>query len=87
MFNLKEEIKKLEDSKRRDLNIIGLYLSKRNPNLENKEQFNIALKRHIRPARDLSCFNDEQILNAIDYAENKYKEIYTLETLLKILCK
>lgn len=86
-YSLKEEIKKLEDSPRRDLNIVALYFEYRNPTFENRQQYEIALKRHLKPAKELSNFSDNQIIKAIDYAKKEYKDIYTLETLLKILCK
>lgn len=86
-FSLKEEIKKLEDDERRDLNIIALYLEHRKPDLQNYEQYQEALKRHLKPANKLKVFSDNQILKALDYAKKEYKDIYTLETLIKILVK
>lgn len=86
-FSLKEEIKKLEDSNRRDLNIIALYFEHRKPDLQNMEQYEQALKRHLKPAGALKGFTDSQILKALDYAKKEYKEVYTLETLLKVLVK
>lgn len=85
-FSLKDEIKKLEDSPRRDLNIIALYLEHRKPDLKNKEQFEITLKRHLRAAKNLKVFTDNQILKALDKAKRDYPE-YTLETLIKLLTK
>jgi len=85
-FSLREEIKKLEDNKRRDLNIIGLYFDERKPDLRTKEQFAVALKRHLRAARDLKPFSDDQIIDAIRKAK-EFVPGWTLETLLKILTK
>jgi alpha-glucosidase (family GH31 glycosyl hydrolase) len=86
-FSLKEEIKKLEENKRRDLNIVALYFEYRKPDFQNRKQYELALKRHLKPARQLVSFSDNQIIKAIDYAKKEYKDIYTLETLLKILTK
>ena len=86
-YSLKEEIKKLEDSPRRDLNIVALYFEHRKPDLQNRQQYEIALKRHLKPAGQLKDFTDTQILKALDYAKKEYKDIYTLETLTKILTK
>jgi hypothetical protein len=86
-FSLKEEIKKLEDSPRRELNIIALYFDNRKPDLQNKAQYEQALKRHLKPAIALKPFTDTQILKAVDYAKKEYKDIYTIETLIKILVK
>lgn len=86
-FSLKEEIQKLYDNKRRDLNIIGLFFEYRNPKFETKKQYEIALRRHLKPAGELANFSDNQIIKAIDYAKKEYKDIYTLETIIKILTK
>lgn len=86
-FSLKEEIKKLEDDERRDLNIIALYLDHRKPDLQTYEQYQETLKRHLKAAKALKVFSNEQILKALDYAKKEYEDIYTLETLIKILTK
>ena len=86
-FSFKEEIKKLEDSPRRDLNIVALYLEHRKPDLQTREQFHRAVQRHIKPASELKVFSDDQILKALNYAKKEYKDIYTLETLQKIITK
>ncbi len=86
-FSLEEEIKKLEESPRRDLNIIALYFEYRKPDLQNYEQYSQAIRRHLKPAGALKGFSDSQIMKAIEYAKKEYKDIYTLETLLKILVK
>lgn len=86
-YSLKEEIKKLEDSPRRDLNIVALYFEHRKPDLQNRKQYEVALKRHLKPAGVLKDFTDTQILKALDYAKKEYKDIYTLESLIKILTK
>jgi phage replication O-like protein O len=86
-YSLKEEIQKLEDSPRRDLNIVALYLEHRKPDLQTRVQFETSLKRHLKPAGELKHFTDSQILKALDYAKKEYKDIYTLETLIKILTK
>ncbi len=85
-FSLEEEINKLEDSPRRDLGIIALYFRERSPDLKSKEQYKIALKRHLRAAKQLSLFTDNQIVVAADFVKTKYPE-WTLETVLKQLTK
>lgn len=85
-FSLKEEIKKLEENSRRDLNIIGLYFDQRKPDLRTKEQFAVAFKRHLRAAKDLKPFDDNQIMDAIKKAK-EFVPGWTLDTLLKILTK
>ena len=85
-FSLSDEIKKLEENERRDMNILALYFSERRPNLLTYEQYQTAIRRHIRSARDLTPFFDEQILDAIKKAK-EFVPGWTLETLLKILTK
>ena len=85
-FNLKEEIKKLEESPRRDLNIIGFYLSERSVDIRNKEQLNVAIRRHLRPAGLLSPFDDDQIVRGFNLAKEQTEE-WVLETVLKQLVK
>lgn len=85
-FILKEEIKKLEDSARRDFNIIALYFDERKPKFENHAQYQVALHRHLRDAATLKPFTDEQILTATKKAKREYPE-WTLGTLVKLLTK
>lgn len=85
-FSLKDEIQKMESSIRRDINIIALYLEKKKPQILNHKQLQVAIKRHLRPAKDLVPFTDTQIIDAIPRAEKATKE-WTLETLVKVLVK
>lgn len=85
-FSLKEEIKKLEEHSRRDLQIIGFYLKKKGTSLATKEQFNQALKRHLRAAKSLTPFSDDQITAAASKAAREYPE-WTIETLVKLVTK
>lgn len=85
-FSLKEGIQTLEDSPRRDLNIIALYFEEKQPDLKSSAQFQVAVKRHLRPAKSLSVFTDNQILDAVPKAK-RITEDWTCETLLKVLTK
>lgn len=87
VYLLTEEITKLENSTRRDLNIIALFFRYKKPDLRTYEQYQVALTRHLKPAKALVLFDNEQLIKAIDIAKKEYPEIYTLETLLKILTK
>lgn len=86
-FSLEKEIIKLENSSRRDLNIIALYLENRKPDLRNVDQYMLTLKRHLKAAKTLKIFTDDQIIKAMNVAKKEYKDVYTLETLIKILTK
>lgn len=86
-FSLEEEIKKLDDNPRRDLNIIAMYFEERNLDIKTAAQFNVTLKRHIRAAQQLKPFTDDQIQKAVRIAKKEYPEIWTVETLVKIVTK
>lgn len=85
-FSLQSEIKKLEDSERRDLNIIALYFTERKPELLNKEQYGVALKRHLRDAGALVAFTDKQIIAGMEKAR-KHNPGWTLGSIIKELTK
>ncbi len=85
-ISLKEEIQKLYDSPRRDLNLIGWYFEKRKPDIRTKSQLQSALRRHLRAAKELSPFTDDQLGAAFRYVSAEYPE-WTLETLTKKLTK
>ena len=85
-FSFKGGVQKLEESTRRDMNIIALYFDKKKPDLQSKEQFNAAIRRHLRPAKELISFTNEQILRGCEKAERQTPE-WVLETVLKMLTK
>lgn len=86
VFALKDEIKKLEDSPQRHIQILGYYLSERKPDIRNKEQLKQAIKRHVRPARMLIPFDDDQLVSGFKRAKEQTPE-WVLETVLKALVK
>ena len=85
-FSLKEEIKKLKTDKKRHIQLIGEYLEEKNIPLESEEELQIAIKRHLRYAVQLSKFTDNRIGWATKIAEKEYPE-YTFETLIKVLTR
>ncbi len=86
VFSLETEIKKMEESPRRDINIIALYLDVKKPDLKSKEQLSVAIKRHLRPARLLQPFTDDQIMKGVEKAKKLTSE-WTIETITKCLTK
>lgn len=84
-FDLEKELEKLEESSRRELNIIAWFLREKEVDLRNKEQLQTAIKRHIRASLDLVPFSDEQLIRAS--ALEKDFELWTLESLMKRLTK
>jgi hypothetical protein len=81
-WNFEEELLKLKNGKRKDHKIIALYWKKKNWVFENKEQFNPALVRELKPAKDLIGYTGEQIAQAILYCQKEYK-VWTLESVGK----
>jgi len=87
-FSMTTELKKLDNNPRRDLQIIAFYFAERRISFENQGQFNTALRRHLRPAKELKPFTDKQLNYAVREAKSKHSDIeWTLETLIKILTK
>jgi hypothetical protein len=84
--SLENAIKKLEDNPRRELNIIALYFEERKPDLQNKDQYQIAVRRHLRAAIQLKPFTNDQILKGLKRAKESTPD-YTLETIVKMLTK
>ncbi len=86
-FSLKEEIKKLMESERRELRIIGWFIHEKKVSLKNKEQLSTTIKRHLRPAKLLISFDVPQLKSAADNADRQIGNKWTLETLYKLLTK
>ena len=85
-FVLKDEIAKMEESPRRDMQIIGLYLSRKKPDIRTREQLSATIKRHLRAAKTLEPFDDDQILKGFRKASDAVGG-WTIETALKLLTK
>lgn len=85
LFDLKKEIDKLEEDKKRHIQIIGLYFKQKKPDIRSSEQLNTAIKRHVKAAMSMVPFDDDQILKGF----RKASEIggWTIETAVKILTK
>lgn len=86
-FDLKEEIEKLEKSPRRDLQVVGYYLSEKKPDIRNHAQFQVTIKRHLRAAGKVSAFEDDQIVRVLKLAKELLPKDFTIETLYKLLTK
>lgn len=86
-FILKNELQKLKTDKRPHIQLIGEYLEEKNIPLESHEELKVAIKRHSRAAVALSKFSDKRIGWATTVAEKEYPDLWTLETLVKILTR
>lgn len=84
-FVLKDEIAKMEEDKKRHIQIIGLYFKQKKPDIRTKEQMKTAISRHVKAAMALAPFDDDQILKGFRKA-SEFGE-WTIETAIKHLTK
>lgn len=82
-FDFEEELEKLKNSSRKDHKIIALYWKKKGYTFLNRLQFEPALRRELRPAKNLTGYSGEEVARAINYCMKEYPDIYTLETIHK----
>ncbi len=85
-FSLNTQIEKMEANSRRDLNIIAFYFRERKSKFNDMAQLQVGIRRHLRAAKQLIPFTDDQISKAARKAATDYPE-WTLETVTKILTK
>jgi hypothetical protein len=87
-FDMEEALEDLDESSRRDMNIIALYLRERDATYTNKAQFQkVAVKRNLRAAKGLIDFDDDQLLWGVERAKKDYPDTWTLETVSKMFAK
>lgn len=84
-FDMEAEIVKLEESDRRDLNIIAYFIRQKGVRFESYGEYQVALKRYLRAAKDLSAFTDEKIQAGVKKAKAEYPDSWTVETAIKML--
>lgn len=83
-------LKELEENKREDLQLIGYFFKRKNLSFSSKAQAQIAIKRHLRAAKDLVSFEKNKVFRAMDecdISEKKRGIIWTLDTCIKLLTK
>ena len=81
-FVFKEELKTLGESKWKPKLIVYNYFLRKNMVFENREQFNSAVGRFLKPAQQLDGYSSKQIQATMDYLDNK-KLSWSLETIAK----
>lgn len=84
-FNLTEELKKLKESKRKDLQIIGLFIEGKQYDIENKLQIVSFIKRYLRASKLLEGYKIEDIQQTIKYLKETADFKWTLETIGKYI--
>ena len=86
-FSLEQELEKMEDNPRRDMNIIALFIREKKVAINSKEQLGVVIKRFVKVAGEIKVFTDDQILQKVKVARKEYPELWTLDTLKKLLTK
>lgn len=87
LFNFEEYLKRMEEYPLRHVQVIAFYFRKKKLVFKTLKEAQSAIKRHLRPAKEVSNFSDEDIVKAYRVADREYPQIYTVETLLKILTR
>jgi len=87
--NLIEFVASCKSSKQRHIQIIAEWADTIKPELTTSAQWQVFLKRHLRAAKELSVFSDEQITKAFEKIEKAradgWLKKFTLETIIKFL--
>jgi len=84
-FSFNKKLKEMEKDKRRHIHIISIYWKYKGIMLENKEQYQALLKRDLRPARLLTGFTDDRIIEVMEWLEEENDIKWTLETVFKYI--
>lgn len=87
IFDFNEYLTKLENSDKRELQVIAFYIKKKELVFDTYPKIQVAIKRHIRAAREVAKFSDAEIVKAYKIAQNEYRDKYTIETVVKLLTK
>jgi hypothetical protein len=87
-FDFSAYLRQMRDSKQRHIQILGRFFYAKGLIFDNDAQVQAAIRRHLRPAKNLAGFSNDQIDGAIQKVERQYPDIeWTLETLVKVLTK
>ena len=85
-FLFKNKLDEMTKDKQKHIQIIALYWQIKGFNFENKEQYQAALKRELRPARQLVGYSMDQIQRTMEILKNTdYLTRFTLETVGKYI--
>lgn len=86
-FLWEEYLQKMDDDKRRHIQIIAFFFREKGIAFDSEEKVKTAIKRHLRSAVDLTPFSDEEINLAVAKAKAEYESLWTIETLVKVLTR
>jgi len=83
--SLQEEVSKMISDKQKHIQIIGLYLKAKSPEISNKAQIQSFIKRNLRAAKELVGYETKKIIKVLDYLRNSADFKWTLETVGKYI--
>ena len=86
-FSWEEYLQKMDNHSQRKIQIISYYFQTKGIKFDSLAKAQSAIRRHLRAARELEPFSDEEINKASIKAIADYKELWTIETLVKILTR
>jgi hypothetical protein len=91
-FVFEKEVEKLNNNKRRDMQVIGWFMGLRKrsikKNVQSKAQLGVFIKRYLRTAGQLKVYTDEQLVRGAKKCARDHRDIdWTMETILKTLTK
>jgi len=87
LFVFSEYLKKMGNSNRRHINVIGHYFEEKGLLFDSEKEVSAAIKRHLRAGVEVANFSDDKIVQATSQAKKEYKDKWTVETILKILTR
>lgn len=87
LFKWNEYLEEMFESDRADLNVIALYFQEKKLKFDTREEAGVAIKRHLRAAREVAKFGDDKIVKAVKRTKEEYPSVWTIETILKILTR
>lgn len=86
VFNWETYLDGMLNHKRKDLNIIGFFLKTKGISYNTKQKAEVAIRRHLRAAKELSVFDKSEIGEKIRKLNYDFPK-FTLETVIKELTK
>jgi len=75
----------MEKSNQRHIQIICIYWKYKNFQYKNKEQYQSAIRRELRPAKNLIGYSNEEIIDVMELLEENVNFAWKLETVHKFI--
>lgn len=86
-FSFGKYLEAMENHKNRHVQVIGFFFREKGLSFDTKEKAEAAIRRHLRAAKALAVFSDNEIVEASKKAQKDFPGMWTIETLTKILTK